>query len=116
MSLKNYNKKGVFDYDPTNVPYTTLGQLYNQYGENEKYQICAMWVHTSKEYGESPVFALADVLVNIPKHLTETVKEILKDSNTVDEIKAGEGWFNIYEYESHGKKCYSLNFCEGDNK
>lgn len=114
MSLQKYNKKGVFDYDPTNVPYTTLGQLFTQYGAQQKYQICAAWLHTSREYGESPVFALSDVLVNVPKHLTETVREILKDSDAVEEIKAGRGWFSIYEYESHGKQCYSINFCDGD--
>lgn len=114
MSLQKFNRKGIFDYDPTNVPYTTLGQLFAQYGPQQKYQICAIWVHTSKEYGESPVFALADVLVNIPKHLTETVKDLLKDSEAVETIKKGNGWFSIYEYESHGKKCYSINFVDCD--
>jgi len=114
MSLTKFNKQGKFDFDPTGMNYVKLSDLYAQYGKDNKYQIEAIWLHTSKEYGVSPVIALADVLVNIPSHMVQQCTDILNDDEAVQEIKDGKGFFTIYEYESHGKKCYSINFADAD--
>lgn len=112
MSLRKFNKGGQFDFDPTGMSYVKLADLYKQYGKDNKYQMCALWVHKSDnaEFGDTPVIALADVLVNCPSHLVSQFKDILKDEAAVQEIKDGKGFFTIYEYESHKKMCYSINF------
>ena len=44
--------------------------------------------------------------------MTETAREILADSEAVEAIKNGKVGYTIYEYESHGKKCYSISFVD----
>ncbi len=72
-----------------------------------------MWVNKSP-LGESPVFICAELgkLVNMPMHLTPTVKEILANPNAVNAIKNGKVGFTVYEYESHGRKCYNVKFAD----
>ena len=49
---------------------------------------------------------------NLPSHTAETVHEILADDEAVQTIKDGKVGYTIYEYESHGKKCYSISFVD----
>lgn len=106
----------TFNIDTTDYKYTKLGDIYkseNEGGGDTVHKINGIYVHKSK-LGESPVIIDSDNkrLVNLPSHMTETVKEILADSEAVETIKAGKVGYVIYEYESHGKQCYSISFVD----
>lgn len=108
--------KTTFGIDTTNYPYVKLGDIYNdpqQGGSDVIHQIDGMYVHKS-QLGDSPVIIDARVqrLVNLPAHTAETVREILQDAEAVQMIKDGKVGYTIYEYESHGKKCYSITFVD----
>lgn len=114
MSFASKFNKGVsFNIDTTGYAFTKLGDLYNANGADVIFTVNGMYVFKGK-IETAPVFILSDSkqLVNMPAHLTDTVREILNDSDAVQDIKDGKVGFTIREYESHGKKCYTIIFVD----
>lgn len=108
-----FNKVG-FGIDTTNFEYIKLADIFNG-GNDVVHPINGIFVHASKNgLGDSPVIidAGAKKLVNLPSHMSETAREILADSEAVEAIKNGKVGYTIYEYESHGKKCYNISFVD----
>lgn len=108
--------KTTFGIDTTNFPYVKLADIYRSKEEGGKdvvHPINGLYVHKS-QLGDSPVLIdeKAQKLVNLPSHMAETVREILQDTEAVEAIKDGKVGYTIYEYESHGKKCYSISFVD----
>lgn len=105
--------KTTFGIDTTNFIYTKLGDLYKEGGRETVRNVDGVYVHKS-QLGDSPVIidAHTKMLVNLPSHTAEVIREILADNEAVDTIKAGKVGYTIYEYESHGKKCYSISFVD----
>lgn len=116
FSFANRFNKTSFGIDTTDFSYTKLSDLYNSRedgGGDVVHVINGLFVHKSK-LGESPVIIDAGrkLLVNFPAHTAETIKEILSDSESIQAIKDDKVGYTIYEYESHGKKCYGINFVD----
>lgn len=110
--LSKYNKgpKFVFRFeDEANYEYKKLSEL----DPKEKYIIYTMYINDKGEYDDHPVFASAALsdthnnifLVDIPTHLTETVKEMINDDEIVALANAGSLGFKTrsYEYEKKEK-------------
>lgn len=109
---KSFNKT-TFDVDVTDFEYCKLASLYNADAPQTVYRVNAMWVQKSP-LGDSPVFVVSELgkLVNMPSHTAATVREITANAAAVDAIKNGKVGFTVYEYESHGKKCYNVRFVD----
>lgn len=110
-----FNKTN-FGIDTTDFQYTKLADIFNSGNEGGKdviHKINGFYVHKS-QLGESPVIIDEENkrLVNLPSHIVETVREILADDEAVETVKEGKVGYTIYEYESHGKKCYSISFVD----
>ena len=108
--------KTAFGIDTTDFQYTKLADIFNSENEGGKdviHNINGLYVHKS-QLGDSPVIIdeKNKRLVNLPGHTAETVREILADDEAVQTIKDGKVGYTIYEYESHGKKCYSISFVD----
>ena len=108
--------KTTFGIDTTDFKYTKLADIFNSENEGGKdviHNINGLYVHKS-QLGDSPVIIdeKNKRLVNLPTHTAETVREILADDEAVQTIKDGKVGYTIYEYESHGKKCYSISFVD----
>lgn len=114
MSILNkYNKSvKLFNYEIGENPiYKTLKELYES--DKEKvYIVKALYINTKSRFGESPVIATPEFLVNAPSHLVETVKQMRNDVETVDLINNDKAGFKIYQYEMNGKTYYSVNWIE----
>lgn len=110
--------KVSFGIDTSNFEYIKLADIFSSKkdgGNDVVHPINGIFVHASKNgFGDSPVIIDADAkkLVNLPSHMAETAREILSDSEAVEAIKNGKVGYTIYEYESHGKKCYSISFVD----
>lgn len=116
FSFASKFNKTSFGIDTTDFKYVKLADLYNgneSGGGDVVHNINGLFVHKS-QLGDAPVAIDADnkLLVNFPSHTTETAKEILADSEAIQAIKDGKVGYVIYEYESHGKKCYGINFVD----
>lgn len=125
--LSKYNKgpKFVFRFeDGVDYEYKKLSEL----DPEEKYIIYTMYINDKGDYDDHPVFAAAALsdthnnifLVDIPAHLTETVKEMINDDEIVALANAGSLGFKIktYEYEKKENKKvvkkigYSVDFID----
>ena len=115
-TFANKFNKVSFNIDTTDYNYITLGEVYNSKkngGGDVIHPINGVFVNKS-QFGDSPVIIDVDnqLLVNLPKHMGETIREILADREAVQAIKENTVGYVIYEYESHGRKCYSINFID----
>lgn len=109
---KKYNKTS-FGIDTKDYEYIRLSDVAKSSSPDEIHNINGLYIHSSK-LGDSPVIidSTAKKLVNMPKHLGETFREILADDEAVQAIKDGWVGYTIYSYESHGKTCYGINFVD----
>lgn len=96
-----YNKEKLFDFDtPEDFEYKALSDLFNDNGEAKVYPVKALYINTKSRYGDAPVIVTDTCLVNVPSHMTDTVKQMLADREAVDDINAGKVGFTIYQYEA----------------
>lgn len=111
----SFNKAG-FGIDTTDFPFVKLSEIYNsekEGGGEVIHPINGFFVHKSP-LGVSPVLIDAENkrLVNLPGFMSDTVREILANSDAVEAIKNGMVGYTIYEYESHNRKCYNISFID----
>ena len=113
FSFSNTFNKTSFGIDTKDYEYIKLSDVAKASSPDEIHPINGLYVHGSA-LGDSPVVidVQAKKLVNMPKHLGETFREILANGEAVQAIKDGKVGYTIYEYESHGKKCYSISFVD----
>ena len=116
MSFANKHNKGAIDWgiDSKDFEYFSLKDLYEKDPENLVYVLRGLFINTknNSEYGNSVVAILQDKFVNLPSHMEDEVREMLKDDQDVADIKAGIVGFNIRTYESHKKECYSVSWVD----
>lgn len=110
------HNKTSFGIETKDFPFVKLSTLYNDKkngGGDVVRPVNGLWVHKS-QLGDSPVIIDAEnkMLVNLPSHLSEEVREILACEDDVQAIKDGKVGYTIYEYDSHGKKCYSIHWVD----
>lgn len=113
FSFSNKFNKASFGIDTKDYEYIKLAEVAKDSSPDEIHPINGLYVHSSA-LGDSPV--VIDVkdkkLVNMPKHMGETFREILADAEAVQAIKDGKVGYTIYNYESHAKTCYGINFVD----
>lgn len=116
FNFDNDLNKGVkkFDYEMTDKhEYKKLEELFKE--NKEGFYIVRMFYTNKKsKFGENEVVVTDDYIINLPKHLTETVEQIIKDENYLKLIGECKFGFNIYEYKYNEgkkvKKAYSVNW------
>lgn len=116
MSIASkYNKTHVFTFQiPKDFEYRSLIDLFNNNGKNHVYKVNAIYINKKSRFGESPVVVTDTCLVNLPQHLTDVAREIMRDEETVTAINNGKFGFTIYPYETQNRKevCYSVNWVD----
>lgn len=108
---RGHGKKFTFEI-PKEFTYSSLHDLYNNNGADFVYDIRAMYINKKSKFGESPIIATSNELVNFPKHLTDTVKEMLTDSEVIDAINNHVFGFQIYTYTDGENVYYSVNWVD----
>lgn len=113
FSFSNKFNKTSFGIDTKDYEFIKLAEVAKASSPDEIHIINGLYVHGSA-LGDSPVVIdiNAKKLINMPKHLGETFREILADAEAVQAIKDGKVGFTIYTYESHAKTCYGINFVD----
>ena len=111
--LAKYNKKPVFNYDATKKrDYTNLKSLYETFGTDKKYVVHALFINTKSRFGNAPIIVTDRYMVNAPKHLLETVQEMMNDHELVDLVNERKVGFKIYEYQGRNGNGYSVEWIE----
>lgn len=114
MGIANkYNKAKMFTFTiPSEYSYHTLSELYSKNGKEKVYLIKALYVNKKSRYGDAPIVATDECLVNLPSHLLDVVKQMMNDDEVVDAVTENKLGFTIYQYENNQKKelCFSVNW------
>ena len=119
MNFTNFNKNNFtkieWNVNTTGFTFKKLADFFNN--GIKKIQVFGFFFTKSEKYGLQPVAITKDCLVNLPTHLRDTISSMLKDSETVDAIKAGDCTLCIRQYNSkYDKICYDITFCNTEKK
>mgnify|MGYP001187637654 FL=1 len=107
--LEKYNKKPLFEYDNQKErDYINLRGLVQRYGIDKVYEIHALFINTKSRFGEAPIIVTENYFVNAPKHLTDTVKQMMNDTDVIELINNRQAGFSIYEYVGRNGHGYSV--------
>ena len=108
-----FNKGNKFTFKPVDdAQYISLEDLYNK-NPDQIHDVRALYINTKSKFGNAPCVAIDPVIiVNLPKHLLETVKEMINDDDCVDAINNNEVKFKIYSYKdkTFNKTCYGVEW------
>lgn len=76
------------------------------------YVVRNMYINTKGKYGDAPVLLIddCDLLVNLPNHLTETVREMRNDEELANAVNKGLFGFVVYEYDGKNGHGFSVNW------
>lgn len=108
---EHYNKGGNYTKSaPKGAEYYKLSQLQR----DVVYPVDALYINTKGRYGDEGVVLSMGVLVNLPQHLTETVKEMRSDNELTDAINKGSFGFKVYQYDGTNGSGYSVNWVDID--
>ena len=108
-----FNKGNKFTFKPADdAQYVSLEVLYNK-NPDQLHDVKALYINTKSKFGDAPCVAIDPVIiVNLPKHLLETVKEMIADDECVAAINNNEVKFKIYSYRDNtfNKTCYGVEW------
>lgn len=116
MSIASkYNHGTRFDYIiPANTPFIGLGSLYADGEQGTVYTLHGLYINHKSKFGDAPVAITDDYLVNLPKHLLDTVKSMLQDDEFIEAVNAEKVGFMIYTYtvKNSNDLRYSVNWVD----
>lgn len=106
---KNTFEKIEWNVKTDGFSFHKLSDFYNQ--GIKVIQVFGFFFTKSDEYGLQPVAIAKDCLVNLPKHKTEVISDMLKNADCVNAIKNGDCSLKLREYKSkYNKTCYDFDF------
>jgi len=113
MSFANkYNKNTelLFNINCDGFDYKKLSEL----DADTTYTLRGVFVSNKSKFGESAVAICDNFFVNLPNHMINTVREILSDAESIDDINNSKVGFTVYQYHSdtYNKDCYSIKFVD----
>lgn len=116
MGILNFNVKAevsLFDDETRYDEFKSLKDLYFENGSGKEYEVRGVYTYSSK-YGESCFIKSDGYNIQLPNHLTETVKQIRDDEESVNQINSGDVVVTIYSYglpdKYPNKTFYSISF------
>lgn len=116
MTISKMNKgQRLFTFEmPEGAEFKSLKDLYTENGADYTYILTGCYINTKGKFGDQPVLMTPYFFVNAPSHLVDTVKDIMEDDETVQQINDGDAGFVIETYKDklHGNLCYSVRFVD----
>lgn len=107
--LNQYNKVQLFEFEaPEHFEYKSLRDLAEQ-GKSD-HRVRSLFINNKSRYGDSPVAVTDECYINLPKHLLETVRNLMADDEVVSAINQGTLGFRIREYTNQWGKNYTAEF------
>lgn len=102
-------------YNRAGQEYKTLRGLFEEQGD----LICpirSIYINTKSKFGDAPVIVSDGFNINLPKHMTATVMEMLQDPEAMALIRVGKVGIKVYTYtnedEFPGQTFYGAIFEE----
>ena len=111
--MQQFNHQNIFDVDTSNFKWVSLKDLYNT-DPQAKHKVLGLFTNKGGKYGPEPVAIIDGFLVNLPRHLVDTVQQMLDSDEIVQYIKDGHVAFTIYQYHSskYNRDAYSVEWLD----
>lgn len=116
-----YNKQGNrFNYQmPEDAEFTFVkaSELFELPQNEAGVIVRAMYINTKGKYDDHGVLICEDpaILIDCPNHMTDTIKEMIKDDEAVEQINAGKLGVKAYKYDTKNAKegyAFGLEFID----
>lgn len=110
--MSRFNHNNIFDVDSRDFKWVDLETLFNT-DPDKHYTLLGLFTKGSK-FGKEPDAIIDGFKVNLPRHLLDTVNDMLDDNQVIEAIKAGKVGFKIYSYHSstYNKDAYSVTWLD----
>lgn len=110
--MSRFNHTNIFDVDTRDFKWVKLETLYNT-DPDKTYTLLGLFTKGSK-FGKEPDAIIDGFKVNLPRHLLDTVEDMLDDNQVIEAIKAGKVGFKVYSYHSntYNKDAYSVTWLD----
>lgn len=115
FSANKFNRGTKYDFQiPKDFKFKSLHDLYNDNGKDFVYDVKALYINHKSKYGDNPVVVTSNELVDLPKHMLDTVNDMRADSDCTDAINGNHLGFTIYTYTYNSGKSvgYSVNWLD----
>lgn len=112
--MSKFNNSNVFGIDTSKYKYVSLETLFNT-DPSAKHKVLGFFVNTKGKYGSEPNTIIENnLIVNLPRHLLDTVNEILDNNDYIQYTKEGHVGFSIYQYHSnkYNRDAYSVTWLD----
>ena len=113
---EKYNKfNTIFDIDIKDFEFMDGYDFIAKFGDNVV-KIDGLYINKKGNYNDHPVAIIASekILLDLPSHMTDTVNEVLQDSESIDLIKKGLVGLKAHEYidKTYHKRCVGYEWCD----
>jgi len=97
---------------PNHFTYYDLQALAAKYGLDAQHKVNAIYVNKKGKYGDQPVIATNNELVNAPHYMMDQVNDILSDAESVNLINGGYVGFKLYTYENKYGQQFAIEWLD----
>lgn len=113
---EKYNKfNTIFNIDIKDFEFMDGYDFIAKYGDNVV-KIDGLYINKKGKYKYHPIAIIASekILLDLPSHMTDTVNEVLTDSESIDLIKKGLVGLKAHEYvdKKYNKRCVGYEWCD----
>ena len=113
---EKYNKVNtIFDIDIKDFSFMDGYGFIEKYGDNVV-KIDGLYINKKGLYKDHPVAIIASekILLDLPSHMTDTVKEVFRDAESINLIKKGLVGIKAHEYvdSKYHKRCIGFEWCD----
>ena len=113
---EKYNKcNTIFGIDIKDFEFMDGCDFFAKFEDNVV-KIDGLFINKKGNYKDHPVAIIADekILLDLPSHMTDTVNEVLQDSESIDLIKKGLVGLKAHEYvdKTYRKRCVGYEWCD----
>lgn len=115
MFNERFNKRNLFAFDGSSLPYEKLATLVSDgiFAEGEVIPVKGMFTHNKSKYGKTGVIVTDNYNIDVPDHLISMIDEVLSDASLIEAVNAGKCGFAIRSYDDNkGIKRYSGSFID----
>lgn len=117
-----YNKQGNrFNYqmpENSNHVFVKASELFETIPQNANGVVVrSMYINSKGKYGDHGVIIsdAPEILIDCPNHMTDTIRDMIKDDEVVEAVNAGKLAVRAYKYETKnaaGGFAYGLEFID----
>ena len=114
MGIAKHNRVTVkFTVDTEGFEFKKLGDLYDEKKPETVFSVYGLYINRKSKFGESPFAASDGYFISLPQHLVDTVKEILADPESIEQMNSAKAGLKIRTYDDDkGITHYTADFVD----